>query len=83
MMSSIGSSSWRANKTWCVLKSQRLLAGESPVLVRGGLPGSGQLMQASLNLFYFQAVRLLWNTSFPEEPGAIVPHAGICAGAVG
>jgi hypothetical protein len=28
-------------------------------------------------------LRLLRNTSFPEEPGAIIPHAEICAGAVG
>ena len=71
-----------ANTDSCVLKSHRLLAGESPVLVRVRPPGSRGPMEASLNLFFFQAVRLLWNTSFPEEPGAIIPHAGICAGAV-
>ena len=32
----------RANKAWCVLKSHRLLAGESPVLVTIRRPGSRQ-----------------------------------------
>ncbi len=33
------------NKAWCVLKSHRLLAGESPVLVRVRPPDSRQPMQ--------------------------------------
>ncbi len=71
-----------ANNGSCVLKSHRWLAGESLVLERVRPPGSRQPMQASLNLFFFQAVKLLRNTSFPEELGEIIPHAGRCAGAV-
>jgi hypothetical protein len=48
------------NTGCCVLKRHRLLAGESPVLVRVRPPGSRGPTGASLNLSYFQAVILLW-----------------------